>query len=57
MYRLNDRMYYVSNTVAKQYVDSIICLEYGIFLQILGKHKVVKCTRKVDVAVRSAHWS
>jgi hypothetical protein len=28
-------MYYMSNTFAKQYVESIIRIEYGIFLQVL----------------------
>ena len=37
----------MGSTVAKQYVDSIICIEYGIFLQV-WKHEVVKCMTLPD---------
>ena len=40
-------LYYMSNTVAKQYIASIIRIEYGICLQV-WKHEVVKCMTLPD---------
>ena len=40
-------LYYMSNTVAKQYVDSIIHIDMELACKF-GKHKVVKCMTLPD---------